>query len=163
MEHQEMDGKVEVTWITLRTTAHSLMVHARVLEDYIHFTLMYTENHIFLGLPIKDLINKDSETTTPYKLATGMKPSISHLRVLFCTCVVRKDTAHVGTKALTMRHQAQKGFHGIFYVIPQHKKGYLVYVTHRRKIISSYNVFLDESFYILLAYTSKPYTEAMDI
>ena len=29
-EHQEMNGKVEVTWITLRTIAHSLMLHARV-------------------------------------------------------------------------------------------------------------------------------------
>ena len=29
-EHQEMDGQVEVTRTTLRTIAHSLMVHARV-------------------------------------------------------------------------------------------------------------------------------------
>ena len=29
-EHQEMSGKFEVTWRTLRTVAHSLMVHARV-------------------------------------------------------------------------------------------------------------------------------------
>ena len=27
-EHQEMNGKVEVNWRTLRTVAHSLMVHA---------------------------------------------------------------------------------------------------------------------------------------
>ena len=31
-EHQEMNGQVEVTWRTLRTIAHSLMVHARVPE-----------------------------------------------------------------------------------------------------------------------------------
>ena len=30
-EHQEMNGQVEVTWRKLRTVAHSLMVHARVL------------------------------------------------------------------------------------------------------------------------------------
>ena len=29
-EHQDMNGQVEVTWRTLRTVAHSLMVHARV-------------------------------------------------------------------------------------------------------------------------------------
>ena len=29
-EHQEMNGQVEVTWRTLRTVAHALMVHARV-------------------------------------------------------------------------------------------------------------------------------------
>ena len=57
-EHQEMNGQVEVTWRTLRTVAHTLMVHARVPEVYIHFTFMYTTDHIFLVLPIKDLIKK---------------------------------------------------------------------------------------------------------
>ena len=45
--HQEMNGQVEVTWRTLRTIAHALMVHARVPEIYVHFTLMYTIDHIF--------------------------------------------------------------------------------------------------------------------
>ena len=98
-EHQEMNGKVDVTWKTLRTVAHSLMVHARVSEAYIHFALMYTIDLIFLVLPIKDLINKDGDPTTPHKLATGTKPSVSHVRVLYCPCVVRKATAHVETKA----------------------------------------------------------------
>ena len=84
-----------MTWRTLRTIAHALIVHARVPAVYVHFTLMYTTDHIFPVLPIKDLINDDGDPTTPYKLATGMKPSVSHLRVLFCPFVVRKDTAHV--------------------------------------------------------------------
>ena len=56
LEHQEMNGQVEVTWRTLRTVAHALMVHARVPEVYVHFALMYTTDHIFLVLRIKDLI-----------------------------------------------------------------------------------------------------------
>ena len=44
-----MNGQVEVIWRTLRTIAHSLMVHVRVSEAYIHFALMYTTDHIFLG------------------------------------------------------------------------------------------------------------------
>ena len=39
-EHEEMNGIVEVTWRTLRTVAHALIVHARVPEVYVHFTLM---------------------------------------------------------------------------------------------------------------------------
>ena len=109
-ENQEMNEKVEVTWIKLRTIEHSVMVHARVSEAYINFASMYTKDHIFTILPIKDLINKDSDLTTPYKLATGMKPSVSHLRALCCTCVAQKSTAHVGKKTLNMRHQAQKVF-----------------------------------------------------
>ena len=75
-EHQEMNGQVEVIWRKLRTVAHYLMVHARVPEVYVHFTLMYTTDHIFLVLPIKDLINKDGDPTTPHKLATGTKPPV---------------------------------------------------------------------------------------
>ena len=56
-EHQEMNGKVEVTCRTLRTVAHALMVHARVPEVYVPFALMYTIDHMFLVLPIKYLIN----------------------------------------------------------------------------------------------------------
>ena len=117
-----MNVKVEVTGRTLRTVSHSLMVHGRFPEVYIHFALMYTTDHIFLVLPIKDLINEDGGPTTPDKLATGTKTSVSHLRVLFCPCVVRKATAHVETKRLNMRHQAQKWFRSIFVGIPEHQK-----------------------------------------
>ena len=73
-KHQDMNRQVEVTWRTLRTVANSLMVHARVPEVYVHFALIYTIDHIFLVLPIKDHINKDGDPTTPHKLATGTKP-----------------------------------------------------------------------------------------
>ena len=82
-EHQEMNRKFEVTWRTLRTVAHSLMVHDRVPEVYVHFALMYTTDLIFTVLPIKDLINKNGDPTTPYTRTTGTEPSLSHLRVLF--------------------------------------------------------------------------------
>ena len=60
-----------------------------------------------------------------------------------------------------MCHQAQKGFCGIFVGIPQHQKGYRVYLTSTRKIISSYYVVFDEIFSSALAYESQPYSEAM--
>ena len=134
------------------------MVYARVSEAYINFSLKYTTDHIFPVLPIKDLINEDGDPTTPLKLAIGTKNSVSHLRVLFFPCVVRKSTAHVGTKAFNMRHQAQKSFHVIFVGIPQHQKGYLVYVpSSKKKKISSYDVVFGESFSSALSYTSQPY------
>ena len=135
-EYQDMNGQVEVTWRMLRIVAHALMVHARVTEVYVHFTLLYTTDHIFTVLPIKDLINEDGDTTTPHKLATGTKPSVSHSRVLFCPYVVREAMAHVETKTLNMRHQAQKGFSGIFVGIPEHQKIYPVYLPSTRKIIT---------------------------
>ena len=139
------------------------MVHARVPEVYINFSLMYTTYHIFLVLPIKDLKNKDGDPKTPHKLETGTKPSVSHLRVLFCPYVLRKATAHFETNTSNMCHEAQKGFSGIFVGIPEHQKGYPVYVPSTRKVISSYDVVFDESFSSALSYTSRPYSEAMEM
>ena len=142
-KHQEMNVQVEVTWRTLRTIAHSLMANARFLEAYINFALIYMIDHIFPVLTIKNLINEDGYPTKTFKLATGTKTSVSHLRVLFVLCVVRKATAHVDKKALKMCHQAQKGFCGIFAGIPQHQKGYIFCVLSTRKIISSCYVVFD--------------------
>ena len=124
---------------------------------------MHTIYHIFPVIPIKDLINEDGNPKMPYKLATGTKPSVSHLHVLFCPCFVRKSTAHVETKTLNMRHQVQKGFRGIFLGIIQHQKGYLVYVLSTRKVILSYDVVFDENISSALSYMSRPYAEAMEI
>ena len=57
--------------------------------------------------------------------------------------IVQKATSHVEKKTLKMRHKAQKEFRGIFVGIPEHQKGYLVYVPITRKIISSYDVLFD--------------------
>ena len=124
---------------------------------------MYTTDHIFPVIPINDLINKDGDPKTPHKLATGTKPLVSHLRVLFFPCVVRKAKVHVETKTLNKRHQAQKGFCGIFVGIPEHQKGFLVYILSTSKIISSYDVVFGEKKSIALAYTSRLYSEAMVI
>ena len=72
-----------------------------------------------------------------------------------------KTTAHVGTKALNMRHQVQKGFCGIFVGIPQHQKGHHVYVPQKYNIVSSHNVVYDVSFSSALVYMSQPHSEAM--
>ena len=86
-------------------------------------------------------MNEDGDPTILFKLATGTKPLVLHLCVLIFTCVVHKATAYFDKKVINMCHQAQKGFCGIFVVIPQHQKVYLVYVPSTRKIISSYDFF----------------------
>ena len=43
-EHQEMNGQVEVTWRTLRTVVHALMVHdIHAWSDW--FTIFLVLNH----------------------------------------------------------------------------------------------------------------------
>ena len=126
-----MNREVKVTWRMLRTISHSLMIHVKVSEDYIHLSLINMADNILPVLPIRDLINEESEPTMPFKLATGTKPSILHLRVLFCPCVVHKGTSHVDTKELNMHHKAQKGFWSIFIEIPHHQRYYIAYIPHK--------------------------------
>ena len=90
-----------------------------------------------------------------------MKPLVSNPHVLFCTCVVLKETAHVDTTVLKMRHQSQNVFCGIFIGITLHQKWHLIYVPSIRKIVSSHGVVFYETFSIVLAYTSRPYSEAL--
>ena len=101
-----------------------------------------------MALSIKDLISEDGNPTTPFNPTIVTKTSVSDLRMLFCPCVLQKATAHVDKKALNMRHQAQKGFHGISVGIPQHQKWYLVYVSSTRKIIYSYDIIFMKVFLV---------------
>ena len=55
--HQEINDQVEVAWRTLRTTAHSIILHARVSDNYIYILLMYTTDYISTVLPVKHLVN----------------------------------------------------------------------------------------------------------
>ena len=117
--------------------------------------------HIFPVLPIKHLVNQDGDPTTPHKLATGKKTSVSKLRDLLCLCVVQKANSHVDTNVLNMRHQSQKGFWDIFVGIPQHQNRYLIYIPNTRKLVSSHDVVFEDIFSSALVYTSPLYSEAL--
>ena len=54
-------------------------------------------------------------------------------------------------------------FCGIFVGIPQHQKGYLIYVPSTQKIVSSHKVVFEETFSSALAYTSHPYSESLSV
>ena len=77
---------------------------------YIHFALMYMTHHMFLVLLIKHLVKQDGETNMPHKLETITKNSVSNICVLFCPCVVQKETAQVDGKLLNMCYQSQTFF-----------------------------------------------------
>ena len=116
--------------------AHSLILHTRVLEAFYSFLVHVYNILYFLVLPIKYLIKQYGNTNMPFKLVTGPRPLVSHLRVLYFPCVVQRATAHIGTKASNMCHKAQTRFCSIFVGITQHLKRYLVYIPGKRKIIS---------------------------
>ena len=59
-----------------------------------------------------------------------------------------------------MRHQSQIVL-GNFVEIQQQQKGYLIYIPSTRKIFSSHDVVFNETFYIVLAYASRNYSEVI--
>ena len=96
---------------------------------------------------------------TKYATQTGnwYKKFSIKLTCFIFLCVLRKATEHVETKALSIRHQSQKGFHGILFGIPQHQKGCLIYVPITWKIVSSREIVLDETVSSELAYIPHQY------
>ena len=68
---------------------------------------------------------------------------------------------HMWDKSVKYASPNTEGFCGIFVRIPQNQKGYLVYESHRRKIIYLYDVVFDDIFCSALRYTSHLYVEAM--
>ena len=80
------------------------MVHEQFLDEYICFALMYMTYHIFLVLPIKHLINQDGKPTMPHKMANGNKYQVSNIRVIYFPFGLRKGTAQVDGKVLSMSH-----------------------------------------------------------
>ena len=60
-----------------------------------------------------------------------------------------------------MRHKSQKGFWGIFIIIPKHKKGYLIYVPSTLEKLSSHDIVFDFFFNNRLVNKYNPYSEAI--
>ena len=75
----------------------------------------------------------------------------------------KKGKWNVGTKALSMRNQSQRVFCVIFVGIPQNQKGCLIYIPSTQKTVSSHDVVFDKTFSSALAYTSRPYSEALTV
>ena len=67
------------------------MVHTWVSAEFIHFTLMYTTDHIFPFLPNKHLVNQYVEPTIPHKLRNGTNPLLSNTHVLFCSVLYERQ------------------------------------------------------------------------
>ena len=121
------------------------MVHARILEEYIHYALMYTTDHNFPVLPTKDLIKKYSKPTTPFKLTIG-KNLQYRIYACYFFCELYRKLMHTLTKGVTYVSPSAKVFRGIFVGIPQHQKRYLIYIPITWEIVSSHDVVFEESF-----------------
>ena len=79
---------------------------------------MYATDHVFPTLPICGLV-KEVNPATPYELFHDSKPSVGHLRELFCPVIAKKFVAQKDGKQVNMRNQPQHGYCGIFVGFPK--------------------------------------------
>ncbi|MGH3056509.1 MAG: hypothetical protein ACRDL7_16160, partial [Gaiellaceae bacterium] len=160
--HQEQNAYCERTWQTVRNIAFSMMNFARVGQQYTHFALQYAVDHIFPALPWTNL-QVSGRPSTPYELSEGKKPRISHLRTLFCPCIVKKDSVRQNGHLQRTNNLPQRGIRGVFIGFPSDQAGSLVYIPSTRQIIVSADVAYDETFSSAIAYTEKPFHDEMTL
>ena len=92
-----MNRQVKVTWRTLRAIEHLLMVHARVLEAYIYFALMYMTDKKFPVLSIKYLIKKTARR--PHHLNLQQVRNLQyHIYACYFFHVLYKNLLHTLVK-----------------------------------------------------------------
>ena len=100
---------------------------------------------------------------TNYATQTGNWHKIFSIKptcfILYVCCMKGNCTCwHKGVKHAPSITQI---FLGISVVIPQNQKEYFIYLPNTWKTVSSHDVVFDETFYSTLAYTSRPYLEAL--
>ena len=141
----------------LSMIARSPMVHVQVPETCIHFSFMYTAYYILPVLTIKEFIKKYGDPTTPFKLATDMKPSISYLRVLFFSMCYNKIYCKCWEKFIKHVSPSAKVFRGLFCWYSTESKSVFCLCTKQTRDILFLQCFFNDSFSSALAYTSQPY------
>jgi hypothetical protein len=148
----------EWTWQTIHNMARSMLVHARLPDDYWYHAVRYALA-VFNLLPVQGLKNAAGNCGTPYELFTGRKLLISHFRVFGCPVVAKKWTVQIDGKRKD--NNAQCGIRGVFIGFPANQKGYLLYIPSSWQIVVSGDVAFDETFYSAIVTTWKPFHDSL--
>jgi hypothetical protein len=149
-KRQDNNHIAERAWQTIHRMARSMLVHARLPDQY-HFHVIRYAASVFNILPVKNLDNANGDIASPHELFCGNKPLISQYRVFGCPVVARRWVVTVDGRETI--HCTEKGIRGIFVGFPPNQKGYLIYLPGSRTIAVSGDVMFDETFYSAIATT----------
>lgn len=125
------NGVAERYWRTINDMARTMLDQASLPDC---FWVRAVETAVFLR---NRLITAAVKGKTPYEVAQGKKPDLSHVRVFGSDCVVKIE-----------RHRTkmeQKGRRGIFMGYDERSPVYVVYLCDERKFVKSRNVVIFEN------------------
>ena len=157
-KQQWQNNRAERTWQTIHNMARSMLVHARLPDDYWYHAVRYA-SAVFNVSPVQGLKNAKGECDTLFELFTGRKPLISQFRVFGCPVVAKKWTVLIDGKR--RENSTQRGIRGVFIGFPANQKGYLLYIPSSWQIVVSGDVAFDETFYSAIPTTWKPFNDSL--
>ena len=160
-KHQEQNGLVERHWGTICKLANTMILHARLNRKFFYYAVLYAQ-FIHDVIPVKDLKDDTGSPTTPYFLATKLKPHVRHFRVFGCPAVFKKyDFSNQGKRSADK--YSQQGIRGIFVGFPTDSAGWLFYVPDANCTYISMDAVFDEDFTSPLHLSTLPYQGAVRI
>ncbi len=146
----------ERTWNTICSMARSMLVHARLPDNFWFHALKYS-TAIFNVLPIRGMTSEGELPSTPYAMFLNRRPCINHFRVFGCPVVVKRWK----TGESCCGKQTERGTWGIFVGFPSTQKGYLVFSPQSRHILISADIQFDESFQAAVATTWQQHKDSL--
>jgi len=157
-KRQDNNHLAERSWQTIHRMARSMLVHARLPDQYHYHAIRYAAS-VFNILPVKNLYNAEGEIASPHELFCGAKPTISQYRVFGCPVVAKRWVVSIDGRETI--HCTEKGIRGIFIGFPPNQKGYLIFLPGSRTIAVSGDVMFDETFYSAIATTWRRFEDGI--
>jgi hypothetical protein len=159
-KRQDNNHLAERSWQTIHKMARSMLVHARLPDQYHYHAIRYAAS-VFNILPVKNLYNAEGEIASPHELFCGSKPTISQYRVFGCPEVAKRSVVlNDGRETI---HCTENGIRRIFIGFPPNQKGYLLFLPGSRTIAVSGGVMFDETFYSAIATTWKRFEDRISL
>jgi len=154
---QYQNHLAEWTWQTISSMTRSLLVHARLPDNFWFHGLQYAA-HIFNVLPIRGLTAAQSDTPTmPWQLFHGSKPLVGRFRIFGCPVTL----LHWTSAERAHGKQTERGIRGIFVGFHPHQKGYLIFTPGSHQLVISDDVAFDEHFYSAIALTWQQHKDSL--
>ena len=123
-----------------------MLIHARLSTKFYYFALKYA-CVLHNVLPVRDLVDKEGNMTTPHFMFRGHKPNIAHLRTFGAPSIRKRygKKQESGARSKS-KWDLQQGIRCIYLGLPDNQAGWSFWTPGTTKTVVSYDAIFDESF-----------------